>query len=205
MRAGLVALAGLLLFAMLVPAVQAQSGPVLVAKIDSEITRGTVEYVRAAIERAEFVDARALVFRFDTPGGGLEETQEIQRMFLATRIPIIGWVAPAGTNAWSAGTILLESTDFAAMAPFTVIGSVQPVVITGSGFEPVTDAKILNALVASLQETLRLHARNETLASAFIRDNLNLNADEALAAGAIEAVAATIDDLLLAADGFALP
>ena len=201
MRALFVALLACVLFALVVPPARAQGPPVLVARIDSEITRATVEYVKAAIATAEAENARALVIRFDTPGGGLAETQEIQRMFLATRVPILGWVGPSGANAWSAGTILLESTDLAAMAPFTVIGSVQPVFIGGSGFEPVTEPKIINALVASLEETLRLHGRNETLAAEFIERNLNLNAEQALAARATELVAPSTQALLASAQG----
>ncbi|HYS71905.1 MAG TPA: nodulation protein NfeD, partial [Thermoplasmata archaeon] len=164
MRRLFVGLIGLVVLSLVLPTARAQDRPVLVAHIDSEITGATVQYVKAAIATAESDDARALVFRFDTPGGGLAETQAIQRMFLATRIPVIGWVGPAGANAWSAGTILLETTDVASMADYTVIGSAQPVELTATGFQPVTDAKIINALVASLNETLALHGRNTSLA-----------------------------------------
>ncbi len=205
MRRLFVGLIGLVVLSLVLPTARAQDRPVLVAHIDSEITGATVQYVKAAIATAESDDARALVFRFDTPGGGLAETQAIQRMFLATRIPVIGWVGPAGANAWSAGTILLETTDVASMADYTVIGSAQPVELTATGFQPVTDAKIINALVASLNETLALHGRNTSLADAFIRDNLNLNAGDALAARAIELVAGSVGDLLAQADGRSLP
>lgn len=199
MRTALGVLAALLVVGVLLPGVQAQERPVLVARIQGEITRATVEYVKAAIEVAESENVRALVLRLDTPGGGLDETHQIQRMFLATPVPIIGWVAPSGVSAWSAGTILLESSDLAVMAPFTTIGSVQPVGITPGGFEPITDAKILNAIEGSLREHLIMHGRNESLAAAFVRDNLNLNATQALAAGAIELVAASLPSLLVGA------
>ena len=205
MRLAGIALLGLVVLSMIAPPARGQTEPVLVAHIDTEITRATVEYMKAAIAAAESADARALVVRFDTPGGGLAETQAIQRMFLATRIPILGWVGPSGANAWSAGTILLESTDFAAMAPFTVIGSAQPVQITAGGFQPVTDSKIINALVASLNATLAIHDRNASLGTAFILDNVNLDAEQALAARAIEAVAGSIDELIAKADGFNFP
>ena len=205
MRALRAALLGLVVLAAFAPPARAQGGAVLVVQVDSEITGATVQYLKAAIEAAESDDSPALIVRFDTPGGGLAETQEIQRMFLATRIPIIGWVGPSGTNAWSAGTILLESTDYAAMANYTVIGSAQPVELTAGGFRPVTDPKIINALVASLQSTLAVHERNQSLATAFIVDNLNLNADQAVAAGAAEAVAASPAEVLARAATFLFP
>ncbi|MBI4416132.1 MAG: nodulation protein NfeD [Euryarchaeota archaeon] len=187
-----------LIVSLFVPVAAAQSGPVLVAEIEGEITRATIEYVKAAIEVAEGRNARAIVVRLDTPGGGLQETLAIQRLFLATSVPVIGWVAPSGVSAWSAGTILLVSTDLAAMAPFTTIGSVQPVTVSG---EPVTDSKFIEAIVGSLEEHLRLNGRNESLARAFVEQNLNLNAEEAVAAGATELVADTLADLLEQADG----
>ncbi|TLZ52722.1 MAG: nodulation protein NfeD [Methanobacteriota archaeon] len=205
MRALLVALVGLALLAVCVPPARAQGGAVLVIHLDSEITSATVQYVEAAINAAESDGSPALVVRFDTPGGGLAETQEIQRLFLASRVPILGWVGPSGANSWSAGTFLLESTDYAAMAPYTVIGSAQPVELTPTGFQPVTDAKIINALVASLTETLSIHQRNQSLASSFIVNNVNLNADQALADTAIEGVASSTSELLQKADGFTLP
>lgn len=201
MRTGLGALAALLIVAVVLPGVQAQERPVLVARVEGEITRATVEYVKAAIEVAESEKARALVFRLETPGGGLDETQQIQRMFLATSVPIVGWVAPSGVSAWSAGTILLASSDLAAMAPFTTIGSVQPVGITPGGFVPITDSKILNAIEGSLREQLLMHGRNESLSAAFVRDNLNLNATQALEAGAIELVVDSLPSLLTGAHG----
>ncbi len=187
-----------LILSLFVPVATAQSGPVLVAEIEGEITRATVEYVKAAIDVAEGRSARAIVLRLDTPGGGLQETLAIQRLFLGTSVPIIGWVAPSGVSAWSAGTILLVSTDLAAMAPFTTIGSVQPVTVSG---EPVTDSKFIEAMVGSLEEHLRLNGRNESLARAFVERNLNLNAEEAVLANATELVADTLTDLLEQADG----
>lgn len=184
--------------AYILPNVAAQNEPVLVGEIQGGITRATVDYVRAIIEVGESRAARAIVLRLDTPGGGLQETLDIQKLFLATPVPIIGWVAPSGVSAWSAGTILLVSTDLAAMAPFTTIGSVQPVTATGT---PVTDPKVINAIVGSLQEHLLLHGRNESLARAFVEQNLNLNATAAKAANATELVAGSLSDLLAQADG----
>ncbi len=174
---------------------------VLVASLTGEIGGPTVDFLAEAIDAAEGGGYTTLVLRIDTPGGELGATLNIVERILTTRVPVIGFVAPAGAHAFSAGTIILESTDLAAMAPGTTIGSVQPVVIGPSGFEPVTDPKIVNAIVGALNESLAQQGRNVSLARSFVVDNLNLGPTAAKEAGAIEVVASTVDDLLAQADG----
>jgi len=187
---------------------RAQGPGVLLAEIDGPIDRSTVDYVREAIDEAEFRGYAALVVRFDTPGGGLTETLEITQLMLgASDLPVLGFVGPPGAHAFSAGTILLLSTDLAAMAPGTTIGSVQPVVLGPGGFEPVTDEKIVRAIVDSLAATMALHGRNVSLADRFVRENLNLNPTDAVRLGATEIVATSVADLLVQAEalGATLP
>ncbi len=174
---------------------------VLVAPLTGEIGRPTVDFLIEAIDAAESGGYAALVLRIDTPGGALLETFEIVQRIFTSRVPVIGYVAPPGAHAFSAGTIILESTDFAAMAPGTTIGSVQPVTIGPTGIEPVTDPKIVNAVIGSLNQSLTEQGRNVSLARAFVVDNLNLGPTAAKDARAIEAVASSVPDLLVQADG----
>jgi len=195
---------GALLFAGLAPDAQAQGGRVLLAEISDAIDGSTLEYMREAVDEAKLGGYAALVVRFDTPGGALAETEAIASLLLDANLPVLGWVGPVGAHAWSAGTILLESTDLAAMAPGSTIGSVQPVVIGPSGVEPVTDEKIIQAVVQSLRAKIALHVipdRNESLAERFVVDNLNLNPSDARRLGATEFVADSVQDLLAQADG----
>ncbi len=187
---------------LLAPMARAQRPKVLLAEIEGPIDRTTVDYVFEAIDEALFRNYNALVIRFDTPGGGLTETLEIASLMVrADRLPILGIVEPVGAEAVSAGTMLLVSTDLAAMAPGTTIGSVQPVVIGPGGFEPVTDAKIINFVVNKTREQMSLHGRNVSLAERFVVDNWNLNASEAQRLGATEIVAPTVPDFLQQAHG----
>ncbi|WP_292462783.1 nodulation protein NfeD [Methanolobus sp.] len=174
---------------------------VLVLEISGAITPVTDDIVADAIAITENEGYEALVITLNTPGGGLDETLRITEMIPQTNIPVIGYVYPESTQAWSAGTLILISTDVAAMAPFTVIGSAQPVSVTPSGSEPVTDTKIVNALVERATENARMHGRNETAAREFITENLNLNSEVALEYGVIEYVAPSIEDLLEQIDG----
>jgi len=87
------------------------------------------------------------------------------------------------------------------MAPNTIIGSAQPVEMTGEGIKPITEDKIVNAVVALAQEKAKQHGRNETAAGQFITANLNLDAEKAKEAKVIEFIASSIEDLLVKVDG----
>ena len=176
----------------------AGAGPdnkVLVLEISEAITPASDDIIADAIEKAENENFEALVISLDTPGGGLEETQIIIKDIENTSVPVIGYV-PEGGKAWSAGTLILMGTDIAAMAPFTVIGSAQPVQMSAEGTKPIEDEKIINALVKFSVATASKHGRNETFAEEVITKNKNLDAQEALEAGVIEYVAPSIPNLL---------
>lgn len=184
------------------PSARAQGPRILLAVVDGAIDRSTVDYLQEAVAEAQGGGYAALMVRFDTPGGGLLETVAIAELFNGARnLPILGWVGPVGAHAWSAGTILLVSTDLAAMAPGTTIGSVAPVEVGPGGVVPVTDLKIINAVVNATREELALHGRNVSLAQRFVVDNWNLNASQAQTYGATELIAATPADFANFANG----
>ncbi len=174
---------------------------VLVLDISDSITPVSDDIVLDAIFTAETEGFEALIITLNTPGGGLDETFNIIESIDQTDVPVIGYVYPEGVKAWSAGTLILISTDIAAMAPHTIIGSAQPVEMSATGIEPVNESKIVNAIVALAREKALMHGRNETVAEEFITKNLNLNAESALDRGVIEFIALTIEDLLVQIDG----
>ncbi len=181
---------------------RAQGPRVLLAEISGAIDSNTVEYMADAIGQATSGGYAALVVRFDTPGGELQSTLQINEMMAgASSLPILGWVGPPGASSASAGTILLEWTDVASMAPGTSIGSVQPVELGITGSTPVTDPKIVNYVVGILANGMTIHNRTASLASQFVEQNLNLDASTALALGAIDYTAGSVSALLDAANG----
>jgi membrane-bound serine protease (ClpP class) len=175
---------------------------VLVVDISGTIDQSTVEAITESITVAEQENAEALILTLNTPGGGLQQTFDIADIISESTVPIIGYVYPIGSTAWSAGTFILLSTDIAAMASTTVIGSCQPVQITATGTQTINDSKTINALVEWLSERAKMYQRNASLAEDFIRKNTNVNASFALQSGVIEVQADSIEDLLQAIDGF---
>ncbi|WP_292376032.1 NfeD family protein [Methanosarcina sp. UBA411] len=190
-----------ILTAAYIPSVDAEpQQKVLVLEISEAITPASDDIIADAIERAENENFEALVISLNTPGGGLDETQKIISSIENASVPVIGYVPESG-KAWSAGTLILMGTDIAAMAPFTVIGSAQPVQMSAEGTKPIKDEKIINALVKFSVATASKHGRNETFAEEVITKNKNLDSQEALKAGVIEYVAPSIPDLLVQIDG----
>jgi membrane-bound serine protease (ClpP class) len=105
----------------------------LLADITGVVGPATAHYVQKTIDKAREEKAELLILRLDTPGGLLTSTREIIEAILASPTPVIGYVAPAGAHAASAGTYILYATNIAAMAPGTNIGAATPVQIGGGG------------------------------------------------------------------------
>ncbi|NTV27658.1 MAG: nodulation protein NfeD, partial [Methanothrix sp.] len=206
-RAGRIGLSFLILVLLILanPASSASdgaNGTVLAVELQGAITPASDDIVLAAIGAAEAKEALALMILLNTPGGGLTETTEILRQMEDTDLPVIGFVYPEDAFAWSAGTIILISSDVAAMAPHTIIGSAQPVQLSPTGGTvPINDSKTTNAIVALIEEKARKHGRNTTAAREFVVSNLNLNADEARNYSVVEYIAASPEDLLSQING----
>jgi membrane-bound serine protease (ClpP class) len=180
--------------------------PVLWIDIKDFISSGTAEDVSTAIQSTSPATGSvssstssfsAIVLALDTPGGSLDATFRIIDAIQQSSIPVIGYVYPQGRSAWSAGTIILLATDYAAMAPVTTIGSAQPV----QGTVPVNDTKVINAVAEKAVSLAELHQRNASQAARFITHNDNLTPKKALERNVIEAVAATPEELLAIANG----
>lgn len=186
---------------ILTSSVPAQSSNVLLVEINDTIDQSTVNIISDSLKQAQGDDMQAVILLLDTPGGGLDETFQIADMIKNSQVPVIGYVYPSGAAAWSAGTFILMSTPLAAMADHTVIGSCQPVETTITGTQFINDSKVINALVAWIQERASLYGRNQTLVKEFITENRNVNATVAKNDGVIEAVASSVSQLLDEVDG----
>ena len=201
LKISLVLLAFLFIFSSFSFIVDAQSSNVLVVEITDTIDQSSVEILTESMQQAKNQNSQAIILLLDTPGGGLQQTFDIADMIHSSQIPIIGYVYPSGSAAWSAGTFILISTHIAAMADHTIIGSCQPVEVGIEGTKVINDSKIINALVEWIKERANMYGRNETIAENFIRKNLNLNATLAYEYGVVEFVSSSIDQLLDDIDG----
>ncbi|HET9555158.1 MAG TPA: nodulation protein NfeD [Anaeromyxobacteraceae bacterium] len=183
-----------------------ESAPrVLTVEVRGAITVGTSEHLAAALRRAaeQRLDAVAVVL--DTPGGALEATREIVRAMLASPVPVLVWVGPAGARAGSAGVFVLLAADLAAMDPSTNVGAAHPV--TGTGQDVAEAAgkemarKVENDAAAFARTVAEAHGRNVAWAEQAVRESVAVTATEALRLRVIDLVAPSLREALDAADG----
>jgi membrane-bound serine protease (ClpP class) len=170
---------------------------VLWVELNEPITAASSEYIAAAVEEASTGKYNAMLISLDTFGGSADSTFKIIDNIQSSTIPVIGYVYPAGKQALSAGTVILMASDYAAMGPYSTIGSSQPVI----GTQLTNESKIVNAIKEKVVALAELHTRNSTQVARFVTDNDNLTQEKALKNHVIETIAITPEELLTRANG----
>lgn len=196
----------------------------LVIEIDGAIGPATARQVKEGLATAAERHAEVVILRLNTPGGLVPSMREIIADILASPVPVIGYVAPSGGHAASAGTYILYAAHVAAMAPGTNLGAATPVEIgtpfpglPGDGNDkpgekdgkaPSTpqpsdtmSAKMTNDAVAFIRSLAELRGRNADWAEKAVREAQSLSANAALDAHVIDLVAPDMTRLLAAIDG----
>jgi membrane-bound serine protease (ClpP class) len=190
---------GLLL--LLAPAASGAPSEAVVVDIDSDINPVTAEFVKRVVEEAVAGGAPVVVLRINTPGGRLDSTREITKAILASDVPVVGFVHPPGSQAASAGFIILMACDVAAMSPGTNTGAASPV--GGGGEElPKTIGKKVSEDAAALVRSLVVpRGRPVDDAVKTITEALSYSETEAREKKLVEIVARDLPDLLKQLDG----
>jgi membrane-bound serine protease (ClpP class) len=172
----------------------------------------TADHVVRGLDQAAEAGAELVVLRIDTPGGLDSAMRKMIKSVLASPVPVVGYVAPSGARAASAGTYLLYATHLAAMAPGTNLGAATPVQIASPGMPSppkpesgdeggetgatAMEKKIVNDAVAYIESLAQLRGRNAEWAAKAVREGASLSAEDALAENVIDLVAANVGELL---------
>lgn len=192
----------------------------LALEIRGAIGPAMAQYVRDGLEVAQRRGSPFVILEIDTPGGLESSMREINSAILASSVPVVGYVAPPGARAASAGTYILYACHFAAMAPATNLGAATPVSIGGS--EPAPPAtrhaeaggarergppmsaeqrKVLNDSIAYIRGLAQLRGRNADWAEEAVRGAASLPATEALQQHVIDLIAPDLSSLLAQLNG----
>ena len=222
-KAALVAAIGVVALAVsLLPALAGENENLaLTVSIDGAIGPAAANYVKDALATAAERRAEIVILRLNTPGGLTTSMREIIADVLASPVPVVGYVAPSGAHAASAGTYILYATHIAAMAPGTNLGAATPVQIGGpvpglpdttpdkdtkdsSGQPKIKDAmtaKATNDAVAFIRSLAELRGRNADWAEKAVREAASLSANAALQEHVVDLVARDPVELLKQVDG----
>jgi membrane-bound serine protease (ClpP class) len=179
---------------------RAASADVVKVVVDDVIHPVVTERIARAIQEAERIHADAVLIELRTPGGLVTSTIDIVHEILASPVPVIVYVSPAGNRAASAGFYILEAADIAAMAPGTNTGAAHPV-IQGATMDPVLKDKLENDAAAHLRSYSGKRGRNVEVAESAVRQSKSFSADEALSQHLIDYVAKDEKDLFRQLDG----
>ena len=212
------------------PATEPARRVAVLIDVDGAIGPASVRHVETAIAGAEERSAELVILQLDTPGGLVTSMREMVAAIIASRVPVVGYVAPSGARAASAGTFIIYATHMAAMAPGTNIGAATPITMGMPGLpendpskkkdaekseeeksseekaEPISPkdpakAKAVNDAVAFIRSLAELRDRNVEWAEEAVRKASSISAKEALRLGVIDVIAPDVDKLLGEIDG----
>jgi membrane-bound serine protease (ClpP class) len=174
------------------------SAEVLKIVVNDTIQPITEEYIARAIDEAQRRNDQAVLIEITTPGGLVESTRHIIEKITNSQVPVIVYVAPAGSRAGSAGIFILEAADIAAMAPGTNAGAAHPVLLFGPTQVKPDDEmkrKIENDTAALMRSVTSRRGRNVAVAESAVLESKSFTEQEALSQHLIDYVASSEDDL----------
>ena len=194
----------------------ASAWPVMQLTIEGAVGPASSDYIQRNMDAATESGFKMILLRIDTPGGLDSSMREIIKKIVASPLPVIGYVAPSGARAASAGTYILYACHIAAMAPATNLGAATPVQVIDFGNLPdpetktrdkntantknvpgqVMAHKMINDAVAYIRGLATMRGRNADWAESAVRQAASLQAEEALKLHVIDLMAANNTDLM---------
>jgi membrane-bound serine protease (ClpP class) len=189
---------------------------VLQLDIDGAVGPATSDYIQRNFDKALEIGAKMIIIRIDTSGGLDTSMREIIKKIIASPLPVVGYVAPSGARAASAGTYILYACHLAAMAPATNLGAATPVQLIDIRYLPDQDRqtddknsakpknasdhamteKIVNDAVAYIRSLATMRGRNANWAEKAVREAASLPADEAVKLHVVDLLAVDTAELL---------
>lgn len=177
------------------------AGPVFVIEMKDTVNPGSADYLAAGLEAAAKADAACAVIQLDTPGGLVDSMRAMVKAILASPIPVVVYVAPAGARAASAGAFLVLAAQVAAMAPATNIGAAHPVGSGGEDIKGVMGEKAVADLKAMIISLAKRRGRDPEPAAKMVTESASYDAGRAKELGLVDLVEGDLGQLLSALEG----
>lgn len=191
----------LALYGVTAASAQSNSGTVVVATVNEAILPPVRDYLARSLAQAERENAACLLVEINTPGGRVDTTREIVRLFLEAKVPVLVYVTPTGSRAGSAGAIIGLSGTLLAMSPQTNIGAAHPVGGSGENLPSDMRTKVENDMAAFVRSIAEKRGKNAVIAEQIVRQSVSLTENEAVKLNYADLVAANRTDLLQQIEG----
>ncbi len=177
------------------------SAPIYVLTTTGVVDNVMAGYIEEGVARAATDGSPAIVVQLNTPGGSLDATQRIVSTLLEAPLPTIVWVAPSGGRAASAGTFITLASNLAYMAPGTNIGAASPVGAQGEELSGTIGDKVKNDAIANIRSIAEARGRDVDWAVSTVDKAVSSSAVEAVAIGAVDGIASSLEEVRQKADG----
>lgn len=194
-----------LLLGLLLPlfSVGAQNETVYRIPLDDVVEKALYTFLAQSIEEAEEANAEAIIIEMNTPGGLVDEAENIAKLMADTEdIPIYLFI---NNRALSAGAFLALYAEEIYMSPNATMGAAAVIDQTGNA----ADEKARSAWAASMRNAAEYSGRNPVYALAMVDESLEipelgvdagelltLSASEALEVGYAEGIVNSLDEVL---------
>lgn len=174
---------------------------VLVMEIKDVIDPRMNRYVDLALEEANRLDVKLVIIEMDTPGGALNDADDISTAILEFKKPIYVFI---NKDAASAGALISIACDSIYMASGARFGAAT--VVTGDG--TVAPDKYQSYMRSIMRSTAEANGRDPKIAEAMVDEDLEVtgisekgevltfSTSEALANGYCEAQVNSIEEIL---------
>jgi membrane-bound serine protease (ClpP class) len=194
------AVTSLVAFTLVTPRERVQQGVIDVIEVRGAITPITAQQIERQLARSTLDGARALVLMMDTPGGLESSMRSIVKAILASRVPVITYVAPPGARAASAGLFIVTASHVAAMAPNTNLGAASPVSLGGPSDSTMAKKSMSDAaaLIRTLAET---RGRNVDWNVRAVREAISASSTEAVDLHVVDFIAPTLREVIEKSNG----
>ncbi|MBU1356954.1 MAG: nodulation protein NfeD [Candidatus Edwardsbacteria bacterium] len=191
----------LILCALAVIAGIAQASQVMIVRVEDAISPASARFMVQAIEKAQDQNAECLIIEMDTPGGLDQSMRQVIKSIMASKIPVVVYVAPQGSRAASAGAFITLASHVAAMSPGTSIGAAHPVAIGTGQMDSTMSGKVTNDAAAYIRSIAEKRGRNIAWADSAVRSSVSLSETEALKRRVIDLIADDTEALLVFLEG----
>ncbi len=152
--------------------------------------------IQRAFRQASSEKATAVVLEVDTPGGSLQQTEDILNWIRSFDGKVYSFVSE---HAQSAGAIICLGTDKVFMAPGSRIGSAAPVMATPTGvaeIPPTMKAKVVSDTRAMVRGLAQENNYPELLAEAMVDESLEYESNGVIISKAGELLNLTAKEAL---------